>query len=368
MCKWRGQGKIYFAVFNNVFESPSPVKTVYDLKGSTVGRRAGPESSVLKDLDLQDRKLFITKDISQRLKLQIEKDCQFLKNNDLMDYSLLVGIRRTENPVISSQKKTQPATTDRVPRLVFFIESAKAMQEPKDQKKGLKISRRKSMLELPPNFLTPMEQRKQYAEGEGAGEGEEDANGPTNSETQNGNDINEPIPEDNTNTDDISEGGESPETPEVFSEITNIEPSTATPPTVTSVISSPVTTKSTTTKSTTTKSTTTRRPTKSTTKLERATMSSTNIPNDLGDDGSNFVPMFQQHEGGIQSIKLEEKDDKYYEIYYIGIIDFLQKYNKRKKLANFAKSFKYDKEGLSTVDPTFYMVRFLKMVQKVVED
>jgi hypothetical protein len=32
MCKWRGQGKIYFAVFNNVFDTLDPVKTIYDLK------------------------------------------------------------------------------------------------------------------------------------------------------------------------------------------------------------------------------------------------------------------------------------------------------------------------------------------------
>jgi len=63
---------------------------------------------------------------------------------------------------------------------------------------------------------------------------------------------------------------------------------------------------------------------------------------------------------------LDDSTNKYYEIYHFGIIDFLQKYNKKKKIANFAKSLKYEKEAISTVDPTFYMSRFLKMAEKVI--
>lgn len=37
------------------------------------------------------------------------------------------------------------------------------------------------------------------------------------------------------------------------------------------------------------------------------------------------------------------------EIYFIGLIDFLQKYNKKKKLAGFAKSFKYEKVNIITL-------------------
>lgn len=362
MCKWRGQGKIYFAVFNNVFDAPSPVKTIYDLKGSSVGRRAGPDSSVLKDLDLQDRKLYVTKDMGQKLKHQIEKDCQFLRDNDLMDYSLLVGIRKTEHQVVSLQKKTQSTSTEKVPRLLYFIESAKAMRDP--EQKGLKVSRRKSLLVLPPNFFSPMEQRKFEEEEE-----EEDTKGDTNSDSQNGTETTDAISASEDNNDDNYEE-ESPqqanaESPPALpvSEAPNNNPSVTTATAITTETPHVTLAKSNTVRSIKLKS-------NSVLDEGKSIGKSLNIPVDLGEDQVGMVPLFQQDEGGIQSVRLEDKEDKskYYEIYYIGIIDFLQKYNKKKKLANFAKSFKYDKEGLSTVDPTYYMNRFLKMVHKVVGD
>lgn len=48
------------------------------------------------------------------------------------------------------------------------------------------------------------------------------------------------------------------------------------------------------------------------------------------------------------SSSLTPADEKTkHEIYYIGIIDFLQKYNKKKMLAGFAKSFKYERVRFS---------------------
>eukprot|EP01083_Nonionella_stella_P113037 333073_1 len=46
------------------------------------------------------------------------------------------------------------------------------------------------------------------------------------------------------------------------------------------------------------------------------------------------------------------------EIYLIGIIDILQKYNKKKKVARFVKGIKYEQSTLSTVPPDVYAKRF----------
>lgn len=45
-------------------------------------------------------------------------------------------------------------------------------------------------------------------------------------------------------------------------------------------------------------------------------------------------------------------------IYFLGIIDILQKYNKKKKVAGFVKGIKHEKSTLSTVPPDQYAQRF----------
>lgn len=45
------------------------------------------------------------------------------------------------------------------------------------------------------------------------------------------------------------------------------------------------------------------------------------------------------------------------EFYFIGIIDILQKYNNKKRIANLAKSLRHAKDELSTVEPKMYAAR-----------
>jgi len=68
---------------------------------------------------------------------------------------------------------------------------------------------------------------------------------------------------------------------------------------------------------------------------------------------------YQDAGGGI----LSHPDLK--EIYYVGIIDILQKYNSKKKIAHIAKSLRYSKDALSTVGPTHYATRFKDFITKV---
>eukprot|EP01119_Soliformovum_irregulare_P025449 TRINITY_DN9430_c0_g1_i1.p1 TRINITY_DN9430_c0_g1~~TRINITY_DN9430_c0_g1_i1.p1 ORF type:complete len:356 (+),score=81.30 TRINITY_DN9430_c0_g1_i1:64-1068(+) len=77
-------------------------------------------------------------------------------------------------------------------------------------------------------------------------------------------------------------------------------------------------------------------------------------------DVMNIKKGHTEFDGGIAS-----EDGKF--IYYLGIIDFLQKYNTKKKLAGAFKSLRHKKEELSTVEPAFYSNRFQKFLEKVVD-
>jgi len=49
-------------------------------------------------------------------------------------------------------------------------------------------------------------------------------------------------------------------------------------------------------------------------------------------------------------------------IYFLGIIDYLQKYNWVKKTEHFIKSIRYDRFSMSAVNPAQYAERFLNFV------
>jgi len=88
--------KIDFLVMNNIFPTDVELDERYDLKGSWVNRQSGgkdrPRGRLLKDMDLNY--VFMTReDVGYRLALQIKKDIDFLTSHNLMDYSLLVGVK-----------------------------------------------------------------------------------------------------------------------------------------------------------------------------------------------------------------------------------------------------------------------------------
>eukprot|EP01084_Bolivina_argentea_P042277 77980_1 len=95
----RKKQKIYFLIQQNVFYSDvDDIHDQYDLKGSTQGRRATKaerkKGAILKDLDWVDEHKQI-KIGSQRAKLfrdQLKRDTHWLRREKIMDYSLLVGI------------------------------------------------------------------------------------------------------------------------------------------------------------------------------------------------------------------------------------------------------------------------------------
>ncbi|XP_057428301.1 phosphatidylinositol 4-phosphate 5-kinase 5-like [Lotus japonicus] len=91
------QKKVRFIIMGNLFCSEYTIHRRFDLKGSSLGRiTIKPESditenTILKDLDLNfifrlQRAWF------QEFCRQIDRDCELLEQEGIMDYSLLVGI------------------------------------------------------------------------------------------------------------------------------------------------------------------------------------------------------------------------------------------------------------------------------------
>ncbi|XP_071737582.1 phosphatidylinositol 4-phosphate 5-kinase 6-like isoform X2 [Rutidosis leptorrhynchoides] len=95
------QRKVRFIIMGNLFCTNYTIHRRFDLKGSSLGRLTDkPESeieatTILKDLDL---KFFfrLPKTWIQEFRRQIDKDCDFLEQERIMDYSLLVGLHFRE--------------------------------------------------------------------------------------------------------------------------------------------------------------------------------------------------------------------------------------------------------------------------------
>nr|XP_043637152.1 phosphatidylinositol 4-phosphate 5-kinase 6-like [Erigeron canadensis] len=95
------QRKVRFIIMGNLFCTNHTIHRRFDLKGSSHGRLTDkPESeieatTILKDLDLN---FFfrLQKSWIQEFRRQIDLDCDFLEQERIMDYSLLVGIHFRE--------------------------------------------------------------------------------------------------------------------------------------------------------------------------------------------------------------------------------------------------------------------------------
>merc|ERR1739848_861621 len=99
MVKSRGRN-ILICVMNNLIPRNVSMKWKYDLKGSTLKRKASAHersknSPTFKDLDFIDDfpdGLLMEKDIYKALMRTIERDCRVLRSFKIMDYSFLLAI------------------------------------------------------------------------------------------------------------------------------------------------------------------------------------------------------------------------------------------------------------------------------------
>ena len=101
--------KLYFCIMNNVFETAKKIDLRYDLKGSTYGRRTIKKEEgynidrtiALKDNDFYDKKeSFKVGEETKNMILKVLKmDAEFFSENQIIDYSLLIGIHnKSEHP------------------------------------------------------------------------------------------------------------------------------------------------------------------------------------------------------------------------------------------------------------------------------
>ncbi|KAL1336357.1 hypothetical protein AAHE18_10G057300 [Arachis hypogaea] len=100
--KLRGGKKVRFVVMGNMFCTELHIHRRYDLKGSSQGRYTDKDkisgNTTLKDLDLK-YKFHMDKKLRESLLKQISIDCKFLESQNIIDYSLLLGLhfRAPEN-------------------------------------------------------------------------------------------------------------------------------------------------------------------------------------------------------------------------------------------------------------------------------
>lgn len=106
---------IHFLIMGNVFPPGLEMTRLYDLKGSTKGRAASEKDRaksdcVYKDLDLlsEKRKFVMRGDIAGKLIEQIRIDVGFLRDHNIIDYSMLVGVRER----VKREVRAPPPTTE----------------------------------------------------------------------------------------------------------------------------------------------------------------------------------------------------------------------------------------------------------------
>ncbi|XP_010657695.1 phosphatidylinositol 4-phosphate 5-kinase 8 isoform X1 [Vitis vinifera] len=91
----RGGKKVRFMVMGNMFCTELRIHRRYDLKGSSQGRYTDKDkidsNTTLKDLDLS-YEFHMDKSLRKSLFQQISLDCMFLESQQIIDYSLLLGL------------------------------------------------------------------------------------------------------------------------------------------------------------------------------------------------------------------------------------------------------------------------------------
>lgn len=110
-----------FLIMGSVFYTDKFIMETYDLKGSTLGRKATAEERkqdvpVLKDLDFVENKIRIRigREKGMLLMEQLKKDAEFMASQNIMDYSLLVGIHYMD------RVEDDPTVTDEVSDKISF--------------------------------------------------------------------------------------------------------------------------------------------------------------------------------------------------------------------------------------------------------
>jgi 1-phosphatidylinositol-4-phosphate 5-kinase len=96
---------VKFVVMKSVYDTDKHLDQLFDVKGSSKGRDAKPGEAVKKDNDvrraLPDGAFVLEPGLRDKLRIQVQKDCDWLKSMKIMDYSMLIGVHN-----IRSQRRS----------------------------------------------------------------------------------------------------------------------------------------------------------------------------------------------------------------------------------------------------------------------
>eukprot|EP01012_Entosiphon_sulcatum_P059915 TRINITY_DN8456_c0_g1_i1.p1 TRINITY_DN8456_c0_g1~~TRINITY_DN8456_c0_g1_i1.p1 ORF type:complete len:350 (+),score=76.99 TRINITY_DN8456_c0_g1_i1:151-1200(+) len=162
------KGRQYFTILRNVISVHTRLAEIYDLKGSTHGRRATDEERskvvpLLKDKDIIDRKRVVAIDpnLAQALFGQLEKDCAFLADQHLMDYSLLIAVAPNDAGQLAHHGQPSRFGLTTVlsydGTVVLFLGIIDILQRYNKRKKAANIMRRVTMDESKLSIIPPGE-------------------------------------------------------------------------------------------------------------------------------------------------------------------------------------------------------------------
>ncbi|CAL1352634.1 unnamed protein product [Linum trigynum] len=111
----RGGRKVRFVVMGNMFCTELRIHRRYDLKGSSHGRYTDKdkikEGTTLKDLDL-DYEFHMDKLLRESLFKQLQLDSKFLESQNIIDYSLLLGLHFRAPEQLKAVLEPPGATTN----------------------------------------------------------------------------------------------------------------------------------------------------------------------------------------------------------------------------------------------------------------
>merc|ERR1712060_759881 len=302
--------RIYFLIMGSVFHSEEglEIHEQYDLKGSTKGRKSRPTESMKKDLDFieKEKEIHIGRKKARMFKQQIKLDTEFLRKLGIMDYSLLVGIHYRNrawgppgNPQDSTESNPQSNLEERKERL---SDDDQPVMDPW-QRRSHTLPGADRSLTLPnagirsdKSSLEEIRRRRTYGTGENASLSR---NVRRNS----------------------------------FSANHKIHYKLSSPLTKQFLVP----------------------PINPISQEEQDRMRDED--EELCDDYDQKLNPFTDTHGGM-CYKDERTGKTGNEIYYTGIIDLLQRYNRRKKMENFLKSRVNEEITISAVDPEIYSRRF----------
>mmetsp|Transcript_1729 Transcript_1729/g.3666 ORF Transcript_1729/g.3666 Transcript_1729/m.3666 type:complete len:1174 (-) Transcript_1729:82-3603(-) len=107
---------VKFVVMKSVYDTDKHLDQLFDVKGSSKGRDARPGEAVKKDNDvrraLPDGAFVLEPGLRDKLRIQVQRDCEWLKSMKIMDYSMLIGVHNIASN--RSQRRPMRVRSNRV--------------------------------------------------------------------------------------------------------------------------------------------------------------------------------------------------------------------------------------------------------------